>query len=412
MAPRKPVTRAGAVSAATTRCSARLDKRAPSPATATHRPVTDNKRRITRTKATPKPKPKPLKYDCTTCGRNLAASSFPKYAIAESCDHLINTCKACVKQWVNVQLEMTTYDKLSCPQCPSTMINEDVQRAAAPKVYQRFVEMERRALQRKCLGGAVHEPLRRNPELAKPKVTGTKTEEEGEDDMAIVSPEAWEKVRKANKEANTIDLEAMDEERFINVKSGKRKLRSQKTPHPKDGTTHIKSPKKPLPEIDSDTICMCNTCNASACVSCDRPYHESETCAQYQGRRKRQTETEEKASETLIGKKCKHCPKCKKNIEKNGGCDMVTCTQCYTNFCWRCELDYVEIRKTGHGRGCAYARQGAIDPHNMQAAMPLPMLPPVFFGGGGPGQMVGAALNAALAWGGGGPNDNGGNANR
>ncbi|KAK4561442.1 hypothetical protein LTR86_004760 [Recurvomyces mirabilis] len=396
MAPRKPATRTDAVSAATTRRSARLDKRAPSPATATPRPVTDDKNRITKTKATPKPKPKPLKYDCTTCGRNLAASSFPKYAIAESCDHLINTCKACVKEWVTVQLEMTTYDKLSCPQCPSIMINEDVQRAAAPKVYQRFVEMERRGIAEKvpgwrwcmnpkCRAGQVHEPLRRNPDLAKSKASDMKTDEQGEDDMAIVSPEAWNKVRKANKEVNTIDLEAMDEERFVNAKSGKRKLRSQKT-------TPNKSPKKLLFEIDPDTICTCNTCNASACVSCDRPHHEGETCAQYQRRKKRQTETEEKASETLIGKEC---------------------TQCYTSFCWRCELDYADIRKTGHGRGCAYARQGAIDPHNMVAANLQNVPLPAGFGGGGIGQMVGAALNAALVWGGGGgANGNGGNANR
>ena len=61
-------------------------------------------------------------------------------------------------------------------------------------------------------------------------------------------------------------------------------------------------------------------------------WHEGETCAEYQHRKKKQNEVEEKASLKKIKESCKDCPSCKKKIEKVGGCDQMTCK------CKRCML--------------------------------------------------------------------------
>jgi hypothetical protein len=40
------------------------------------------------------------------------------------------------------------------------------------------------------------------------------------------------------------------------------------------------------------------------------------------------------------GGKCKKCPNCRHHIEKNGGCNHMTCSFCKHEFCWRCKSAY------------------------------------------------------------------------
>jgi hypothetical protein len=103
-------------------------------------------------------------------------------------------------------------------------------------------------------------------------------------------------------------------------------------------------------------ISKCNKCGAKACVPCDRPWHENESCEAYKLRTKDKTE-EEDASLAAIQKETKPCPSCSKNILKTGGCKHMYCkslcehpnvellseltwtsagTQCRTEFCWDC----------------------------------------------------------------------------
>ena len=42
------------------------------------------------------------------------------------------------------------------------------------------------------------------------------------------------------------------------------------------------------------------------------------------------------SSETWIAKQCKPCPKCKTPIEKESGCNHMTCAKCSHDFCWVC----------------------------------------------------------------------------
>ena len=38
----------------------------------------------------------------------------------------------------------------------------------------------------------------------------------------------------------------------------------------------------------------------------------------------------------------KPCPKCSHPIEKNGGCNSMTCRWCLVNFCWKCGQEFGE----------------------------------------------------------------------
>jgi len=97
-------------------------------------------------------------------------------------------------------------------------------------------------------------------------------------------------------------------------------------------------------------ICTCKDCGAKACVPCDRPWHENETCEEYQVRIKDRLEEEDLAL-ALIRKQTKRCPNCSKSIEKDGGCRHMLCTQCRTEFCWQCEQ---MINRNGQYCACGH----------------------------------------------------------
>ena len=50
-----------------------------------------------------------VRYLCSSCDVERTARAFPDYNPSSECDHLINTCKACLKAWVNVQIESAQF---------------------------------------------------------------------------------------------------------------------------------------------------------------------------------------------------------------------------------------------------------------------------------------------------------------
>ncbi|KAK3717601.1 hypothetical protein LTR37_005667 [Vermiconidia calcicola] len=230
------------------------------------------------------------KFHCFSCATDRKSTQFPDYNPSADCDHLINTCKTCLKKWVQSNVEsanlVTGGDDgkvygVHCPQCKAIMGNVNVKIAATKKVYERFEELER-----KHIGDATP------------------------DWRWCLNP--------------TCKAGQVHESKAIDVPPFKRQKR---------GSFFRRS--VPVPTAEPD-ICTCNECGAKACVTCDRPWHDGETCSQYQLRIKDRMEEEDKALRE-IRKVTKKCPKCQKPIQKNGGCPSMHCSQCSTNFCWNCE---------------------------------------------------------------------------
>ena len=101
-------------------------------------------------------------YLCFSCDTERISKQFPDQNPASECEHLINTCKGCLKKWVEAQVESATFatgglnDKIfgiRCPECDvGIMKNVNIEIAAAKKVYQRLVvsRIVRLQCQRRC----------------------------------------------------------------------------------------------------------------------------------------------------------------------------------------------------------------------------------------------------------------------
>jgi ariadne-1 len=75
-------------------------------------------------------------------------------------------------------------------------------------------------------------------------------------------------------------------------------------------------------------------CKYSFCFGCTLSDHQPCPC----GLVKRWMKKCEDDSETAnwISANTKECPKCNSTIEKNGGCNHMTCRKCRNEFCWMC----------------------------------------------------------------------------
>lgn len=85
--------------------------------------------------------------------------------------------------------------------------------------------------------------------------------------------------------------------------------------------------------VNSEGICV--VCDKNTCIKCHKKISEDEehTCNK-----------EDLDSVKFIENKCKLCPKCKRPVEKNGGCNQVYCFLCKTAF----NFNTGEVDTTGH----------------------------------------------------------------
>lgn len=81
-------------------------------------------------------------------------------------------------------------------------------------------------------------------------------------------------------------------------------------------------------------LITCYNCKTSFCFQCTQPWHDPIKCILLLQWNKKMLDD----SQTVLWLKAntKSCPKCKVHIEKNGGCNHMTCRKCGHEFCWLC----------------------------------------------------------------------------
>lgn len=78
---------------------------------------------------------------------------------------------------------------------------------------------------------------------------------------------------------------------------------------------------------------QCAQCNVHYCNQCLLNHNDQTTCAQAKEHKEAQ---ENQANGEWKQAHTKQCPQCKIAIEKNDGCNHMTCKQCSYEFCWIC----------------------------------------------------------------------------
>lgn len=99
---------------------------------------------------------------------------------------------------------------------------------------------------------------------------------------------------------------------------------------------------------DPSPVIACSACGTLACSHHNVPWHHEETCSEYDRRIAARQARAEYKSEKAIRRVAKRCPGCMRFINKNGGCNHMTCL-CGRQFCWTCLHDH-----PGHHQTCPH----------------------------------------------------------
>lgn len=75
-------------------------------------------------------------------------------------------------------------------------------------------------------------------------------------------------------------------------------------------------------------------CGYEGCFACAKEDHSPATCHEYE--KWMEGILKDAGASDYILANTKGCPNCKVNIEKNQGCDHMTCARCKHEFCWLC----------------------------------------------------------------------------
>ena len=106
---------------------------------------------------------------------------------------------------------------------------------------------------------------------------------------------------------------------------------------------------------DEAQITRCDECERPYCNACFLPgeAHTGVNCARAQERYAQSNEAspEDKATLELLRNVSKPCPRCNNAVEKNNGCNHMTC-RCGHHFCWECRADWINC-----GHQCAQVSQ-------------------------------------------------------
>lgn len=108
------------------------------------------------------------------------------------------------------------------------------------------------------------------------------------------------------------------------------------------------------------TICFCDECKISFCHTCGREPHAPMNCSDMAKWEKKCLDDSETANWMMAN--TKNCPKCSTRIEKNQGCNHMTCRQCQHHFCWICMGDWADHgERTGGYYSCNKYEEGKDD---------------------------------------------------
>jgi hypothetical protein len=66
--------------------------------------------------------------ECNVCCEPRKISEMPLGPITADCDHGAQTCRACLRQWLETSIRASVSETLSCPDCSSKMQYQDIRR--------------------------------------------------------------------------------------------------------------------------------------------------------------------------------------------------------------------------------------------------------------------------------------------
>ena len=106
----------------------------------------------------------------------------------------------------------------------------------------------------------------------------------------------------------------------------------------------------PEPKPNTPQKVHCTGCNSTYCFTCTLDHHAPTDCKSMKNWLTKCKD--DSATANYIRANTKNCPKCDSTIEKNSGCNHMTCKNCKHEFCWVCLKSWPGGSRGLHSYNC------------------------------------------------------------
>ncbi|KAL4886654.1 hypothetical protein BJY04DRAFT_76106 [Aspergillus karnatakaensis] len=339
-----------------------------------------------KSKAKPKPqlKPKAAPEACIICLEPFSPLGVKAPdTISIACHHPSSVCYSCLAKSIKHDLETKFWDEIKCPECKTLLIHDDIKRFADEETFTRYDKLSLRAALTSdknfiwcldCDFGQLHESGTFQPQVRCLNCSAISCFKHAikwhdgftcdEYDTVLWDPDSY----KATKALSAAGGSAGAGLEVLSKKAMSKLMRKEQTRQTK---LHERQKKEAREKqvLEAKRVQEEKELEDAARLAQQLKEEEEAAAAAQQGASEDDEEInqadvqddfkekiellkrrmrEAQLSMQKVEETTKRCPGCEWPIEKNEGCDHMTCIKCRFEFCWECMNDYNEIRRYGN----------------------------------------------------------------
>ncbi|KAL4999178.1 hypothetical protein BDV10DRAFT_58729 [Aspergillus recurvatus] len=273
-----------------------------------------------------------------------------------ACQHPPSVCYICLSKSIKHDLETKFWDEIKCPECQALFIDEDIKRFADEETFIRYDRLSfRHALNAdknfiwclECDFGQLHELGAEQPLVQCFNCSAQSCFKHAikwhdgftcdEYDAVLWDPDSYKAIREKNGGSPRPNVEYLSKKSMQRAKK-KEQARQSKLHEAQKKAARRRQEEAARVREEKKALERAQTEAAQTQETEDEDTIEEEVKDDFKEkiemlkRRMREVELSMKKVEETT----KRCPGCQWPIEKNDGCDHMTCIKCRAEFCWIC----------------------------------------------------------------------------